>query len=152
MPQKSLEERFHEQYIRLPESGCWLWTGTGVRYGQIKKSGDPVPVGAHRVSWELHFGEIPDGLCVLHKCDVTACVNPDHLFLGTKKDNAVDRMNKGRGFRPIGEKNGRAKFSDDEIAEIRNSAKSIEELADQYDVSDTAIYFIINGYTWRHIK
>ena len=146
---KPLEERFHNQYIPVTESGCWLWTGAGMRYGAIKNKGEIFY--AHRISYEMHNGKIPKGLCVLHRCDVQACVNPEHLFLGTKKDNAVDRMNKGRGYRPIGEKNIKARFTEDEVRKIRTSSKTIEELADHYDVTDSCIYQILNRITWKHI-
>jgi hypothetical protein len=89
-----LEERF---WMKVNRSGsCWLWTaGTTVfGYGQFFIDGRLE--GAHRVSWRLHFGNIPDDLCVLHRCDVPACVNPAHLFLGTKSDNARDSVAKGR--------------------------------------------------------
>lgn len=81
-------------------SGCWEWLDsvnivTG--YGQFMKSTSPVKlVTAHRMSWELYRGGIPDGLLVLHKCDNRKCFNPDHLFLGTYKDNAMDKIKKGR--------------------------------------------------------
>lgn len=76
--------------------GCWLWRGplTGIGYGLPNLNGRPT--GAHRISWIAHNGEVPRNLLVLHRCDVPACVNPAHLFLGTHKDNAVDRHTKGR--------------------------------------------------------
>lgn len=91
-----LMARFTEKYIPVTESGCWLWTGsaTPAGYGQIK-AGRKLQ-RAHRVSWELHRGPIPDGLMVCHRCDVPSCVNPDHLFLGTAKDNFRDCVDKGR--------------------------------------------------------
>lgn len=76
---------------------CWSWNGAtnGHGYGLLNR-GDGVPAKAHRVSWEIHFGPIPEGLGVLHKCDNPECSNPKHLFLGTQKDNARDMSNKGR--------------------------------------------------------
>lgn len=81
-------------------SGCWLWTGGkhGRGYGGLHCGGKVFRkyLQAHRVSWELHHGPIPDGLWVLHKCDNPICVNPDHLFLGTRQDNMGDCAAKGR--------------------------------------------------------
>ena len=95
-PPKPIKERFEENYTPVPESGCWLWTGCVKAHGYgvifIKNKTQY----AHRVSWELHRGPIPDGLFVLHHCDVPSCVNPEHLFTGTQKDNIQDAAKKGR--------------------------------------------------------
>lgn len=95
-------KRFWDRVTFEPNSGCWLWTGnckpTG--YGELGVTDYPgaksKKVSSHRYSYELHNGSIDDGLCVLHRCDVRCCVNPDHLFLGTKKDNYDDAVSKGR--------------------------------------------------------
>lgn len=83
-----------------PNSGCWLWTAglTTNGYGStmIRVQGKQYARRAHRLSYELHCGEIPDGMFVCHKCDTPACINPDHLFLGSPKDNVVDMIQKGR--------------------------------------------------------
>lgn len=92
-------ERFHGKYIPDKESGCWLWKGSKNHngYGEVSyKHCHSKRALAHRVSWAIHQGKIPDGLCVLHKCDVRNCVNPDHLFLGTQQDNLRDCYQKGR--------------------------------------------------------
>lgn len=93
----SLKERFHANYIPEPMSGCWLWVGgtNGKGYGQLWIDGEP-SIMAHRLSWELHNGPIPKGMLVCHKCDTPPCVNPDHLFIGTDKDNIQDCIKKGR--------------------------------------------------------
>jgi hypothetical protein len=96
---KTLQQRFESKVERITESGCWLWTGstTYFGYGQIR-SNNRLSV-AHRVAYELYVGQIPDGLCVLHRCDVPACANPGHLFVGSKKDNTQDMIKKGRDAR-----------------------------------------------------
>lgn len=90
-----------ENYTPVPESGCWLWLGnwSAWGYGQVKNNGKVV-MGAHRYFYLHHKGEIPDGMLVCHKCDTRACVNPDHLFLGTDADNQKDRIAKGRFHAP----------------------------------------------------
>ena len=93
-------DRFWEQ--TATGDGCWLWQGSrnNKGYGQLSKGGrSGGSVLTHRYSWEIHNGPIPDGLCVCHRCDNPPCVNPEHLFLGTYKDNAVDRRDKGRNTR-----------------------------------------------------
>lgn len=84
-------------WARVSKSAsCWLWTGARAPngYGHILARG--VIVAVHRLSWEVHAGPIPDGLCVLHRCDIRHCVRPDHLFLGTHRDNSADMIRKGR--------------------------------------------------------
>lgn len=96
----SVQDRFSAKVSPEPMSGCWLWTGSFRRDGYGSLSIDGVTHAAHRVSWWLSKGEIHDGLCVLHRCDNRACVNPDHLWLGTKRDNTNDMLRKGRtGYR-----------------------------------------------------
>jgi HNH endonuclease len=92
---RSTADRFHEKYEPITESGCWIWLGAETKgYGTIKHNG--ATVSAHRVSYLLHRGPIPNGLWVLHRCDTPLCVNPEHLFLGTPLDNERDKISKGR--------------------------------------------------------
>jgi len=110
---------------------------------------------AHRVSYELFIGPITDGLSVLHKCDVTACVNPDHLFLGTQGDNMRDCRDKGRMVMPDrkGEHNGRAKLTPDNVREIRKLTESMTNVAisKRFNVNRTTIDQIVNGNHWTEI-
>ncbi len=117
---RPLEERFWEKVDKRGPNQCWPWTrGRNDKgYGQLR-AGAPVRrmILAHRVSYELHKGNVRDGLCVLHECDNPICCNPKHLFLGTHQENMDDRGAKGRS--PRGEKQGSAKLTDIEIEEIR---------------------------------
>lgn len=96
-------ERFLSNYIPEPNSGCWLWTGCiyeGRGYGKCRW--DTKNMSAHRASWIIHNGPIPDGMFVLHKCDTKICINPNHLYLGTQSQNMFDRYSRGNnhpGFR-----------------------------------------------------
>lgn len=94
-----LADRFWQQVT--PSDGCWRWQGAVARvgYGVLGAGDADQPkrlIYAHRASWELHYGPIPDGLCVLHTCDNRCCVNPAHLWLGTRADNIHDMIAKGR--------------------------------------------------------
>ena len=97
----TVEERFAKRYIVNPLTGCWDWQGgvSAKGYGRISAEGRSLR--ASRVSWEIHYPDAPIGkLCVCHTCDRPVCVNPEHLFLGTPKDNAQDSKTKGRRYRP----------------------------------------------------
>ena len=140
----------------LKTETCWLWRGaTGhFGHGQIMADRNVEPtrriLTAHRVSWELANGPIPDGLCVLHKCDVPRCVRPDHLFLGTKRDNMADAAAKGRSAR--GSRLPQTKLTEDAVREIRASNETQTALAKRYGVSQAAISMARTGAHWSHVK
>lgn len=146
----SPKERF-EKKIKITDS-CWTWEGRKHRQGYGLFFYNGKTRYAHRVSYELYIGEIPKGegfhgTCVLHKCDNTSCVNPSHLFLGTHKDNMIDKELKGRG----GQTGHPRKLSDEDILRIKNKRKnnkginrykkgySINIIAKEYGVSTTTI-------------
>ena len=130
---------------------CWLWQGSADRRGYGSVRIDHVTQKAHRVSWSLAHGFIPPDLCVLHRCDTPACVNPDHLFLGTRADNSADMIAKGRARHrsPNGEQNGASKLTAPDVVAIRASTISSRALAKQFGVSKVTIQNIRHGRTWK---
>jgi hypothetical protein len=99
---RPLEVRFYAKVAFDGANGCWRWLGGQTRpggYGRLYLGEGFVGV-AHRISWEIHVGPIPDGLRVLHRCDNPPCCNPEHLFLGTSHDNTQDALRKGRLIGP----------------------------------------------------
>lgn len=107
---------------------------------------------AHRFSWELHNGALPEGACVLHKCDVRMCVNPDHLFLGTRTDNQADAARKGR--MPRGARHWNAKLTSEDVVEIERmlrSGMSHAQIASHYDVCRQTVSSIKAKRLWRHV-
>lgn len=142
--------RLEDRFIPEPNTGCWLWTSTVTRkgYGIFHVSGRKQK--AHRVSWKLYVGPIPDGLCVLHRCDTPSCVNPAHLFLGTHADNVADMDKKGRRNAARGEANGHAKLSAADVLDILESGSVMGiTLAQKYNVSSSLISQIRSGNKWR---
>ena len=94
---RSQSERFWNKVDIRDENDCWIWTGGTVKqYGEFRFN-DKIQ-STHRISWQIHFGTIPEGMDVLHHCDNPPCVNPKHLFLGTHSDNMQDAEQKGRKY------------------------------------------------------
>jgi len=141
--------------------GCWIWKGqiNDRGYGIFFANGKDKK--AHRVSYEMHVGPIPEGLMVCHSCDNRPCVRPSHLFAGTAKDNSQDMARKGRsakgGYcRMPGNKNPASKINYDDVQEIRRLYESAYEptqkdLADQFGISQSQINRIIKREHWQHI-
>ena len=177
---RTAEELFYEYTMPIPFCGCVVWIGamSSRGYGSLKFKGSSMR--AHRFAWETFRGPIPDGLCVCHHCDVTSCVNPDHLFLGTQLENAQDRERKGRGNQPSGERNGhhtkpwrtargdshytrlnpgtkqgtgngRAKLSESEVLAIRVAPGNNAEIARSFGMTRSTIRNIKLNKLWRHI-
>lgn len=133
---------------------CWLWTEglSASGYGKVWWNGETLR--ANRVAWIIWKGRIPRGKCVLHKCDTPACVNPDHLFLGTNAANTKDRVAKGRSGRQSrnrGENSGRAKLMDAEVLAIRADSRSHKAVAADYHMDPSTICDIRNRRIWKHL-
>lgn len=148
-PRPSIEKRFQKYIVIDPETGCHNWTGAKDKdgYGLIKYNGKMIRV--HRLVYERHNGEIPEEQCVLHECDNPPCCNPEHLRLGTQKDNSEDMVGKGRQSK--GEKNGRVKLTKEQVIEIRAITKPLMQLAEEYGISFGQIGKIKRRERWRHV-
>jgi hypothetical protein len=135
---------------------CWLWTASKYPGGYGSFRFDGKTYQTHRFLWTFLRGEIPDGLCVLHKCDVRACIKPDHLFLGTRKDNVYDMMTKGRGVQLKGEHHGMSRLTDGQADAIRkmyvrgNKEFSQLKIAEIYGVDRSVIGKIVRGVAYNY--
>ena len=166
---RTLADRFWERVDRngtapshVVELGpCWLWTGARLKlangalsYGSIGERKD-VRHLAHRVSWKLHFGDVPEGMCVCHKCDNPQCVRPDHLFLGTQQDNMADKLAKGRAVFnrfPTGEAHPNAKADEETvrtIRELRGAGLSLAKIGARVGLHASTVHDIVRATTWR---
>ena len=154
---KTILQRFNEKWILHPYTGCWIWTAhiASSGYGKIRHQGRIKR--AHRLSYELHIGPIPEGggyyetLCVCHHCDNPTCVNPDHLFIGSQADNLRDMADKGRGAPPFGENHGRSKLTESDVIAIRSDSRSLRAIAADYHIRHSTVGDIRLRKTWRHL-
>lgn len=125
-------------------SSCWLWRGAVLPFGHGRFRLNGRVALAHRVAYSLYVGDIPEDKFVLHKCDVPQCINPDHLFLGTKKDNTQDMLSKGRA-------NGPKKLTTEQVISIREDSRPQSIIALEYLVHQSTIHYIKSNKTWRFI-
>ena len=157
---KEFKERFEDKCIPEPNSGCWLWNTTvnNAGYGIVKHN-NKVSL-AHRASYELYCAKIPDGMIVCHKCDNRSCVNPDHLFVRSYKDNTQDMILKGR--KRVGDSLERAlimrnntnsaKLLEKQVIEIFRDNRSVKEIAIDYNINIQSVYNIKNGKSWKRLQ
>lgn len=122
-------------------------------YGSLHKDGNLVK--PHREVWALENGEIPPKMCVCHTCDNPSCINIEHLFLGTHRENMEDKARKGRVTNAIGSKNPAAKLKEEDIPVIRSAIKEGEtcySIGRRYKVSGEAILHIKHNRKWKHVS
>ena len=154
-----LAPRFWAKVNIAGEDECWLWIGakgwhdwkSDYQIGLLYYYRRRLP--AHRLAWQLAYGPIPPGICVLHSCDVPLCVNPNHLFLGTTADNTADRTKKGRTVGGRGEYNSHARVTAAEAKTIREmyaAGRSSRDLAALFGLRLISTQQIINGIHWRY--
>lgn len=158
---QTLEEQFWKQVQKT--DSCWVWTGAKFKcggYGALKVGGRNGKVlRAHRVSWEMHIGVIPEGLFVCHSCDNPPCVNPSHLFLGTPLDNTADCSRKNRmvqqknGYVHRGEKHWHTTLTEADVRKIRELVGSMpyRALGRMFHVSSSTILDIKKRRVWGHV-
>lgn len=142
----NLKNRFEKKIMPEPNSGCWLWMASiNKGYGHLRYKNKIVL--AHRLAYELYKGPIPKNTCVCHKCDTPSCVNPDHLFLGSKKDNTNDMLSKNRQARGI--KQRASKLTNQQVLDICASPLGKRKIAKLYNVDHSAIHKIRTGRNWN---
>ena len=157
---RPLEERFWAAVVKT-SGGCWLFNGVKQkRYAVISKGPGLGMISVHRLSYEMHKGNIPVGMYICHKCDVKSCVNPEHLYVGTHEDNNRDNRERGRFFiskgRPL---SVRGKYKKNRCLSAENRQRMIEEyksgaftqmeLARRYRMSQGAVSATIRGWPGR---
>ena len=146
----TLSQRFWAKVKKTP--GCWIWIGSknNMGYGLIWVAEDQRNWPAHRVSWKLRHGRLARRICVLHRCDTPACVNPDHLFLGTKGDNSQDAATKGRMMH--GERHAQARLTWAQVEAIRaeyvKGVFGFKKLGQKYGVSPSLVTLIVQRKIW----
>lgn len=154
--------RFRERIeasISVDGNGCWIWQRAKATngYGSFALGGGKA-ARAHRISFEVFVGDIPCGLDVCHRCDVRACVNPSHLFTGSRSENILDASSKNRVSRTHQKKGSQhpsAKLDEQKAAEILvllSSGEPKTRIAKRYGVSDRVILLISRGQLWKHVK
>lgn len=144
-------EKLQKKFI-VADNGCWEWKfprKDNNRANTFFYKGKPQI--AYRASWQISNGDIPKGMCVLHRCDNGLCVNPDHLFLGTNMDNRNDMLSKGREKVLRGESLKHAILTEKQVSDIKSSPLNGNRLSKIYGVHRRTIYDILDGKTWNHV-
>jgi hypothetical protein len=155
------KKRFWDQ-VKAEVGSCWLWQGpkSSDGYGRFNSRAYGKRFRAHRFAWLATFGTLPEELHGCHKCDTPLCVRPDHLFMGTARENSHDAQQKGRLSVPgkglKGAANKRAKLTETDVVAIRQAyadgVSKIPGLARRYGVSTTVIHHVVTRKSWKHIQ
>ena len=155
-PPPTLIEKFTARYSPEPNTGCWLWTAkiNCNGYGIISMGRHVGQKLAHRISYELFKEPIPDGLFVLHGCDVRSCVNPDHLRIGTAQENTNDMISRGRKIQLVGTDCDNSIMTEMGVRIAREANLAgfgHRKLAKYFGIGATAMRSILRGRKWRHV-
>lgn len=138
---------------RRHESGCWVYPSTRDRDGYAiycdRRLGRGKTTRAHRVAWLITRGPLPEGLVLRHACDNPPCCNPDHLDIGTQKENCLDAMARDRHSR--GERNGNARLTRDQVVAIRADPRRQVDIAGSFGIRQTTVSEIKLRHRWRHV-
>ncbi len=154
---KHLSSIFFKRIIKPSnENDCWSWKGRPHNggYAVMVYGSDHKQIGAHRVSWMIHKGEIPKGLFILHKCDNPICTNPEHLFLGTTKDNVQDMHKKGRANPKRNEAHHNAKLTQEKVKKIKkllDLGVTMSRISNDFKISYGSLAAIKKGITWKNV-
>ena len=149
------EQRFWRRVIKSPDNDCWDWAGSKSAQGYGWFWNGSGMTRASRVSWQIHYGDIPTGMCICHHCDNPVCANPHHLYLGTYSDNVADAYRRGRNKPRPGTSNSNAKLTEGLVRTLREAKKAGVRgralLALCPEVNKGAVYQAINRKTWAHV-
>lgn len=142
-----------ENLIFYSPCGCWYWLGNLNEHLRAKMTINGRSCAVSRVMYTLFKSDIPEGLCALHTCDNPMCVNPYHLFLGTKKDNTHDMLKKGRSNSARGSKSGNSKLTDNQVIQIRQlkGKMTLAKIGEQFGITKENVWYIHRNHTWRHV-
>ena len=151
MTKKNLKDRLLSKVNNTNSNECWEWTAKTAVAGYGRLTVDKKSILAHRLSYELFKGKIPEDFCVCHTCDNRKCINPDHLWLGTKSDNTKDMYSKNRQYDVAGENHGRTKLNWSQIGEIRKlkGKETLVNIGKKYGIAKSAVSAIQRGITWN---
>jgi hypothetical protein len=150
-----LDDRFWSKVSKNGNGECWEWTACKYQdgYGQFRV-GESIKM-SHRLSYQHHFGDIPNGMFVCHKCDNPKCVNPEHLFLGTHKENMTDMASKKRARGARGQSHHLSKMTPEKVKSLRTeraNGASLNCLAKKYGISAPSVYNIVIRKNWAHLE